>query len=87
MVFLYRCKRLDTTDGQSYKPSGYVMAAGSQRCYRQVKELILFFTKQHNVRLIQTESIDFADNKIKVTEKIEICFGNGRKHCWKRRKR
>ena len=28
----------------------------------------------------------FADDKINLTEKTEICFGKGRKHCWKRRK-
>ena len=28
----------------------------------------------------------FADNKINVTEKIEICFGKSRKSCGKRRK-
>ena len=28
----------------------------------------------------------FADDKIELTEKIEICFGKGRKHCGKRRK-
>ena len=28
----------------------------------------------------------FADNKIIVTEKNEICSGKGRKHCGKRRK-
>ena len=27
----------------------------------------------------------FADDKMYVTEKIEICFGTGRKHCGKRK--
>ena len=28
----------------------------------------------------------FADDKMNVTEKLKFCFGNGRKHCGKRRK-
>ena len=43
-------------------------------------------------KLYQTTILDwsklkaFADEIINVAEKIEICFGKGRKHCGKRRK-
>ena len=40
--------------------------------------------KQQNFRLVQIESICRLQNKF--DSKMEICFGKGRKHKWKRTK-
>ena len=42
------------------------------------------FTKQQNFGFVQIQSICRRQNKC--DSKTEICFGTGRKHCWKRRK-
>ena len=43
-----------------------------------------FYSLFQNFRPVQIESI--CRQQFKCLSKVEICFGKGRKHCWKRRK-
>ena len=48
---------------------------------------IFFFNFLLNNKILDWSKLKaFADEKINVTKKIEICCGKGRKHCEKRRK-
>ena len=45
------------------------------------------FNSLPNVKIMDRSKLKaFADKIWNENEKIEICFGKGRKHCWKRRK-
>ena len=47
----------------------------------------LLFNSLTNDKFLDRSKLKaFADDKLNLAEKIEICFGKGRKHCGKRRK-